>query len=234
MEISIVIPVFNEIENLIPMINKIEKSLKNRFNEYEIIFVNDGSTDGSYEVLEKLKLENKNVFPFHLIKNSGQSAALAVGFKKSKGELVVMMDGDLQTDPEDIHILLKHIPEYDMVNGYRSTREDGINRQITSKIANSIRNWITKDNIRDTGCPLKLFKKEVIKSYAMFDGMHRFLPTLAKYNGFKVTEAPVRHYNRIHGISKYSNVGRVFKTFVDVFAVRWMRTRILKYKIIGD
>ncbi|MBC2850157.1 glycosyltransferase family 2 protein [Cetobacterium sp. 8H] len=234
MEISAVIPVYNEKENIYPMAEAVEVALKKGFKNYEIIFVNDGSKDGSYEILEELKNNNLNVRVYHFTKNNGQSAAIEAGFKKSKGNLVLMMDGDLQTDPEDVYELLKYIPEYDMVNGKRATREDGFKRKLASKIGNGFRNFVTGDNIQDTGCPLKLFKKEVVKSYKMFNGMHRFLPTLARYMGYKVKEVPVRHYDRLHGQSKYKVFGRGLKAFKDVFAVRWMKNRILNWKIEGE
>lgn len=234
MEISVVIPVYNELENIMPMVERIEISLNKTFKEYEIIFVNDASNDGSYELLEKLKIENPHVVPYHFEKNSGQSAGIDCGFKKSKGNLVVMMDGDLQTDPEDIHELLKYVPEYDMVNGKRATREDGFKRKLASKLGNGFRNLVTNDNIEDTGCPLKLFKREVAKSYEMFNGMHRFLPTLARYRGYKVIEVPVRHYDRLYGVSKYKVFGRALKAFTDCFAVRWMGKKMLNYSVKGE
>ena len=199
MEISAVIPVYNEKDNIIPMAERIEAAFKKGFKEYEIIFINDGSTDGSYELLNKLREENKNVKVYHFTKNNGQSAAIDTGFQKSQGSLVLMMDGDLQTDPEDVYKLLEHIPEYDVVNGRRATREDGFKRKLASKIGNGFRNFVTGDNIKDTVCPLKLFKKEVVNSYKLFNVMHRFLPTLAKYMCYKVIEIPLRHYDRLHG-----------------------------------
>ncbi|MEG1338445.1 glycosyltransferase family 2 protein [Cetobacterium sp.] len=234
MEISAVIPVYNEKDNIYPMLEAVETALRKGFKNYEIIFVNDGSKDGSYEILEEVKKNNLNVKVYHFTRNNGQSAAIEAGFKKSKGDLVLMMDGDLQTDPEDVYELLKYIPEYDMVNGKRATREDGFKRKLASKIGNGFRNFVTGDNIQDTGCPLKLFKKEVAKSYKMFNGMHRFLPTLAKYMGYKVKEVPVRHYDRLHGQSKYKVFGRGFKAFKDVFAVRWMKNRMLNWEIEGE
>lgn len=234
MEISAVIPVLNERENIEPMVNKLEEVFSRNFKKYEIIFVNDGSNDGTYEIIEEIKRKNLNVKGYHFTKNNGQSAALEAGFKKAEGALILMLDGDLQSDPEDLEKLLKYIPEYDMVNGMRSSREDGIKRKIASKIGNGFRNFVTGDNIKDTGCPLKLFKKEVVRSIKMFNGMHRFLPTLAKYNGYKVIEVPVRHYDRVYGTSKYKVFGRGFKAFKDVFAVRWMKNRILNWKIEGE
>lgn len=234
MEISVVVPVFNERENIPKCVKKVNDAMIKKFKEFELIFVNDGSNDGSYEVLEKMRKEYKFVKVYHLTVNNGQSAALDAGFKKAKGELILMMDGDLQTDPEDVYKLLNFIPKYDFINGKRKTREDGFKRKLASKIGNGFRNFITGDNIEDTGCPLKLFKRKVIKKIKMFDGMHRFLPTLAKYNGFKVIEVSVNHFDRIYGKSKYKVFGRGFKAFKDVFAVRWMKNRILKWKIVGE
>ena len=231
MEISAVIPVYNEKDNILLMAEKVEEAFKKGFKNYEIIFVNDGSSDGSCEILNNLKNTNTNIKVYHLNKNSGQSAAIDAGFQKAQGELILMMDGDLQTDPEDVYKLLEYIPEYDVVNGRRATREDGFKRKLASKIGNGFRNIVTGDNIQDTGCPLKLFKKEVVKSYKLFNGMHRFLPTLAKYMGFKVVEVPVRHYDRLYGESKYKVFGRGLKAFKDVFAVRWMKNRMLIWKI---
>lgn len=234
MEISVVIPVYNEKENIQPMVERIEEVFSKNFKEYEIIFINDGSYDGTHDKLEKVKKLNPHVKAFHFTENNGQSAGIDAGFKKASGDLVLMMDGDMQTDPEDVLKLMKYIPEYDVVNGRRATREDGFKRKLASKIGNGFRNFVTGDNIQDTGCPLKLFKKEVVKSFVLFDGMHRFLPTLAKYRGFKVTEVPVRHYDRVYGESKYRVFGRGFKAFKDVFAVRWMKNRLLKYQIEGE
>ncbi|WP_101474217.1 glycosyltransferase family 2 protein [Fusobacterium sp.] len=231
--ISVIAPVYNEKDNIVRFITQVEESLKKGFSSYEIILVDDGSTDGSREILDRESSKNGHVRVFHFTKNNGQTAALAAGFKVATGNLVVTMDSDLQTTPEDIYILLPYLDKYDMVNGKRETREDGIKRKISSFVGNSIRNLITGDNIQDTGCPLKLFKKEVTDSYYLYEGMHRFLPTLAKINGFKVIEVPVRHYDREFGTSKYGVWNRLFKGLKDAFAVRWMKKRKLKYVIEG-
>jgi hypothetical protein len=143
------------------------------------------------------------------------------------------MDGDLQSDSLDIYLMIPYLKEYDMVNGMRKTREDGIIRKISSLVGNGFRNFLTGDNITDTGCPLKVFKKEVVKSFYLYKGMHRFLPTLAKINGFKVTEVPVSHYDRIFGKSKYGVFNRLFTGFEDVLAVRWMKKRRVDYEIVS-
>lgn len=228
--ISIIAPVYNEKENIKRFIEKVEIALKKRFDSYEIILVDDGSTDGSKELLDREAERNGHVKVYHFTKNNGQTAALAAGFKACTGDFVVTMDSDLQTDPEDIYILLAYITEYDMVNGRRATREDGINKKISSLIGNGMRNLITGDDIKDTGCPLKLFKKEVVDTFHLYEGMHRFLPTLSKINGFKVIEVPVRHYDREYGQSKYGVFNRLFKGLKDAFAIRWMKKRKLSYE----
>lgn len=229
--ISVIAPVYNEKDNITRFIEKVEESLKKEFSSYEIILIDDGSTDGSREILDKEATKNGHVKVYHFTKNNGQTAALAAGFKVATGNLVVTMDSDLQTTPEDIYTLLPYLENYDMVNGKRETREDGFKRKLSSLVGNGVRNFITKDNIQDTGCPLKLFKKEVVDSFYLYEGMHRFLPTLAKINGFKVIEVPVRHYDREFGTSKYGVWNRIFKGLKDAFAVRWMKQRKLKYVI---
>ncbi|NME35645.1 MULTISPECIES: glycosyltransferase family 2 protein [Fusobacterium] len=229
--ISVVAPVYNEKDNISRFIEKVENSLKKGFDSYEIILVNDGSTDGSKEILNEEAKKNGHVKVYHFTKNNGQTAALDFAFKKASGDLVLMMDSDLQTDPKDVYTLLPYIKEYDMVNGKRETREDGLKRKISSIVGNSVRNYITGDDIKDTGCPLKLFKKEVVKSFYLYEGMHRFLPTLAKINGFKVVEIPVKHYDREFGYSKYGVFNRLFKGLKDAFAVRWMKKRRLRYQV---
>ena len=232
MEISVIAPVYNEEENINRLIENVEKVLKQNFKSYEILLVNDGSTDKSKEILDSV--ENENVKVIHFEKNCGQTAATAAGFKYSEGEIVVTIDADLQTDPEDILVLYSYLENYDMINGRRATREDGIIKKLSSWVGNTVRNMITGDNIKDTGCPLKLFRKEVVKSYYLYEGMHRFLPTLAKINGFRVAEVPVRHYDRMFGQSKYGVWNRLFKGLKDAFAVRWMKKRHIHYTVLNE
>lgn len=228
--ISVVAPVFNEEENILRFIKKVEEVLKKGFKSYEIVLVNDGSTDRSKEILDREAENNGHLKVYHFTKNNGQTAALDAGFKKCTGDLILMMDSDLQTDPNDLYVLLKYIDRYDMINGKRITREDGIKRKISSFVGNTVRNIITGDDIQDTGCPLKLFKREVVESFYLYEGMHRFLPTLARINGFKVVEIPVRHYDREFGKSKYGIFNRLFKGLKDAIAVRWMKQRRLRYE----
>lgn len=231
MRISVVAPIYNEKDNIKRFIDKVEEAVKKGFESYEIVLVDDGSTDGSHEILDEEAKKNGHLKVLHFTENNGQTSALDAGFKHCTGDLVLMMDSDLQTDPNDLYLLLGYLDNYDMVNGRRETREDGFMRKLSSVIGNTVRNFITNDDIKDTGCPLKLFKKKVVESFYLFEGMHRFLPTLAKINGFKVVEVPVRHYDREFGVSKYGVFNRLFKGLKDAFAVRWMKTRKLKYVI---
>ncbi len=231
MEISFVIPVYNETENVTLLVKKLEETVKYHYKFYEFIFVDDGSTDGTTELLLEISKEKDYVKPVFFAKNAGQTDALAAGFKVANGDIVVSLDGDLQSDPFDIYIMIPHLKEYDMVNGIRKSREDGVIRKLSSVIGNGFRNWVTGDNITDTGCPIKVFKKEVVKSFYLYKGMHRFLPTIAKINGFKVTEVPVTHQDRIFGKSKYGVFNRMFVGFADVIAVRWMKKRRLTYAV---
>ena len=220
--ISVIAPIYNEKENIELLVEKIKTTLKDRFTSYEIILVDDGSTDGSSELIEKIASTDPHIKNYHFTKNNGQTAALSVGFKYCTGDIVVTMDSDLQTDPEDIYLMLPYLDKYDMVNGKRTTREDGFKRKISSLIGNGVRNFITKDNIKDTGCPLKFFY--------LYEGMHRFLPTLAKINGFSVIEVPVQHFDRMYGKSKYGVWNRLWKGLKDAFAVRWMSKRKINYE----
>ncbi len=233
-KLSFVIPVYNEEENLKPLHEKIRKVIDEKLNfKCEIIFVDDGSTDNSFKVLKELKKEDNDIKIISFEQNRGQSAAMAAGFDYAKGILTVTLDADLQNDPDDIPMMLKFIPEYDVVCGIRAKRHDNFIRKIGSKIGNSIRNWVTKDNIVDTGCSLKVYRTYYLKKIKMFKGMHRFLPTLLKLEGAKVTQVNVRHHPRKYGESKYGLgiASRAGKAFIDLLAVRWMISRHINYKI---
>jgi len=233
-KLSFVIPVYNEEENLKLLHERIRKVIdeKLKFN-CEIIFVNDGSIDNSLKVLKELKRMDNEIKIISFEKNRGQSAAIAAGFEYAKGVLTVTLDADLQNDPDDIPMMLNYIPEFDVVCGIRAKRHDNFIRKIGSKIGNSIRNWVTKDNIVDTGCSLKVYKTRFLKKIKMFNGMHRFLPTLLKLEGAKVTQVNVRHHPRKYGESKYGLgiASRAGKAFIDLLAVKWMISRHINYKI---
>ena len=232
--ISVVVPIKDERDNLLALTGQLTKVLQGREESkeapFEIIYVDDGSTDGSSEILDRLAAEHPAVRVLHFDRNYGQSAGFDAGFKRSSGALVVTMDGDLQNDPEDIGTLLSYAKEYDLVCGWRTERHDMVTRKISSRVANSVRSAVTGDRVHDTGCSLKVFRRRVVDRLQLFTGMHRFFPALALMHGFTVTEVPVRHHPRTHGISKYGVGNRLFKGLYDLLAVRWMQTRVLRYR----
>ncbi len=231
--ISVVIPVFNEEENILILNEKLTGVFARLDYEYEIIYVDDGSSDSSRDILKTLAKDDCRIKPVFFRKNSGQSAAMDAGFKAARGELVVTLDADLQNDPEDIELLLNTMKEgnYDTVVGWRYDRQDNLVKKVSSKIANSVRNWLSDEDIADTGCSLKLYKKECLESIKLFNGMHRFLPTLIKMEGYKVGQVKVSHHHRKYGVSKYGISNRLFSGLRDLFAVRWMKARNLDYII---
>ena len=237
--ISVVVPIKDERDNLLALTAQLIKVLEGREESttapFEIIYVDDGSTDGSSEILDRLAVDHPPVKVLHFDRNYGQSAGFDAGFKRSSGALVVTMDGDLQNDPEDIGVLLNYAKDYDLVCGWRTERHDTITRKISSRVANAVRSAVTGDRVHDTGCSLKVFRRHVVDRLQLFNGMHRFFPALALMHGFTVTEVPVRHHPRTHGISKYGVGNRLFKGLYDLFAVRWMQTRVLRYRLkIGE
>ncbi len=231
MKYSIVIPVHNEEKNLPILVKELSEVINKLKGEVEVIFIDDGSNDNSFNVLRELKKRYKWIKIIKFKKRSGQTAAFDAGFKEARGEVIITMDADLQNNPADIFKLLEYYPLYDVVSGKRVNRKDSIVKKVSSRIANYIRNKITKENIVDTGCSLKLFKAEYIKRLKLFDGLHRFLPTLCKMEGAKVIEVPVSHRARIYGKTHYGILNRAFKALIDAFAVLWMKKRFLNYEV---
>jgi dolichol-phosphate mannosyltransferase len=232
-DLSVVFPVYNEEENVPILLDEIARALDGKGWTYEMVAVDDGSADRSLEVLRGLKAQYPTLRVIRFEKNSGQTAALDAGWRGARGRFVVSLDADLQNDPADIPKMMKELERSgaDMVIGVRVNRKDTWSRRMQSKIGNSVRNWITGDRITDTGCSLKLAKREAIEPVRLFTGMHRFLPTLVRYAGFKVVEMPVNHRARQFGVSKYGAMNRAFKGLADCLAVRWMSSRNLNYKI---
>lgn len=226
LRLSLVAPVYDEVENLRPLLARVVEA----FGEgiaWELVLVDDGSRDGSRELARELAEGDPRVVPVSLARNAGQTAALAAGFRAARAPLIATLDADLQNDPADLPMLLEALGEADAVVGYRAVRRDGWVRRASSRIANAVRNLLTGDSIRDTGCGLKLFRREAILSIPLFHGMHRFLPTLLRWHGFRVLEVPVSHHPRLHGRSKYGVGNRLWRGLADLLAVRWMRSRIL-------
>ncbi|HSS49546.1 MAG TPA: glycosyltransferase family 2 protein [Thermoanaerobaculia bacterium] len=228
LEISVVVPVFNEEENLPLLAAELQGVLRSLGRPYEAIFVDDGSTDGSLAALCELARQDLGVRIVRLRRNAGQSAALAAGFRAARGGIVVTLDADLQNDPADIPKLLDRLEDFDgcdVVCGVRAGRQDAWLRRASSRIAGGVRNRLTRDPVADAGCTLRVYRAEFLRRIPLFTGMHRFLPTLLKLEGARIAEVPVRHRPRRHGQSKYNIRNRIWRSLADLFAVRWMQRR---------
>ena len=230
-DLSVVVPVFDEVANLAPLVEEIQEALRPSGLDVEILLVNDGSHDGSGEKIAELARTLPGVRGLHFRANRGQSAAFDAGFKAARGRMVVTMDADLQNDPRDIPKLLGALSEWDAAVGYRAERHDSWLRRVSSVIANGVRNRLSGDDIVDTGCSLKAFRRECLLGLKLYTGMHRFLPTLLRIDGYRVVQLPVHHRPRHAGRSKYGVWNRVFRSFVDLLAVRWMKKRRLGYEV---
>ncbi|HEX4824972.1 MAG TPA: glycosyltransferase family 2 protein [Candidatus Polarisedimenticolaceae bacterium] len=230
-EVSVVAPVYNEIESLDAFVDELLGVMRPTGIPFEIVLVDDGSKDGSAEKIADLARRNPEVRGIHFKANRGQTAAFDAGFKNARGNVVVTIDADMQNDPNDIPKLLTALDGHDAAVGYRATRRDDAVRRLSSKIANGIRNRLSGDDIIDTGCSLKAFRASALAPIKLYTGMHRFLPTLVKIEGGTVVQVPVGHRPRLQGTSKYGVWNRVFRAFVDLLAVRWMKKRHLGYEI---
>jgi len=222
-EISIVIPLYNEEENVELLYESVSKALKDSGRRWEIIMVDDGSSDGTLDLLKKIAAVETNLKVISFRRNFGQTAAMSAGFDNAKGEVVIPMDGDLQNDPADIPKLLEKVEEgFDVVSGWRKDRKDRfINRKLPSMIANWLISKITGVHLHDYGCTLKAYKKEVLENINLYGEMHRFIPALASLNGARVTEIPVNHRERKYGTSKYG-ISRTFKVILDLVTVKFL------------
>lgn len=230
-EISVIMPIYNEEKNLSVLVPQVVNVLKPLDRKFEIILVDDGSTDNSFNEIRELSTKYMEVRYIRFKKNAGQTAAFDAGFRNAMGDIVVTLDSDLQNDPKDIPKLLSYIPDYDIVCGWRIDRKDSLVKKISSRIANNFRNIFTKDSIHDTGCSLKVYKREWLERIRLFRGMHRFLPTLLKMEGARVAEIKVSHNPRRFGKSKYNIRNRLFTGLYDLLAVRWMQKRRLTYEV---
>lgn len=223
--ISLVLPVFNEEENIYLQYEKIISGLKACKKTYEVIFVDDGSSDNSFEILSKIASKDKNVKLVKFRRNFGQTAAMAAGIDFSSGDVIIFMDSDLQNDPDDISMLLEKLNEgYDVVSGWRKYRQDKlISRKIPSRIANRIISRVSGVKLHDLGCSLKAYRSDVLKNVKLYGEMHRFIPIHASWVGARITEVPVKHHARQYGQSKYG-IKRTFKVILDLMTVKFMGT----------
>ncbi|MFZ2657352.1 MAG: glycosyltransferase family 2 protein [Victivallales bacterium] len=235
MYISIVIPVFNEEDNLEPLVKELEPILEKVGQKYEVIFIDDRSTDGSFEVLKKLKESKPYIRIIPHTVNSGESAGEATGFAHANGEIIITMDADQQNDPADIPALLGALEDdIDCVCGVRRRRRDTIVKRISSRTANAFRNSITGDRIVDAGCTYRAIRRNALWQIPVFNGMHRFLPTLLRMQGYRVLELLVNDRPRTRGKSKYGIGNRLWRGIMDCFAMRWMKKRALIGDRVGD
>ena len=232
-EVSLVVPVYNEQDNLPVLVEEITRAMAVSGKTWELILVDDGSSDGSLGVIRDLAAKQAQVRYVAFAANCGQSAAFAAGFAEACGEVIVTLDADLQNDPADIPAMLELYGKggISMVAGWRMKRQDSAAKRWASKLGNAVRNRLTGETIIDTGCSLKVLRTDMAKRLPMFTGMHRFLPTLMKMQGAKVAEMAVHHRPRLHGVSKYGIWDRAKKTFFDLLAVRWMQKRHVNYAI---
>lgn len=228
-EISVIIPVYNEEDNLELLYDKLLISLTSTNRTWEVILIDDGSKDASFVELTKLAQSDKRVKVIRFVRNFGQTAALAAGIEHAQGKVIIPMDADLQNDPADINALLDKMDEgYDVVSGWRKERKDGLwLRLIPSWTANKIISSISKVRLHDYGCSLKAYRREVIKDVRLYGEMHRFVPIYATWQGARVTEIPVTHHARKYGQSKYG-INRTFKVVLDLITVKFMSTYFTK------
>ena len=230
-ELTVVIPVYNEKESLEPLWAELREVLEGLGRSYEVVFVNDGSTDGSGAIIKRLAAAHETVRYVTFASNSGQTAAFDAGFKAARGDVVVTMDGDLQNDPHDIPALLGLMGEYDVVVGWRHNRQDSAFKRFQSSFARRYRQKRLGDRFHDVGCSLKAYKRTCLEGLRLYKGMHRFLPILLEWEGFRVAEVKVNHRPRTRGKTKYTFCKRTREARADLRAVMWMQKRRLDYQI---
>ncbi|MDO1501115.1 glycosyltransferase family 2 protein [Winogradskyella maritima] len=230
-DLSIIVPVYNEEDNLERVEKELSDYLKIASVPTSILFVNDGSKDNSQEMIEAICARQPD---FHFISfeaNKGLSAAIKAGFDHTESRLVGYIDSDLQTAPEDFNLLLEHSEDYHLVTGVRANRKDSFVKNMSSTIANGIRRAFTKDGMDDTGCPLKIIHTDYAKRIPMFKGLHRFLPAMILLQEGKIKQVPVQHFPRVAGEAKYGLWNRLLGPLMDCFAYLWMKKKYINYKV---
>jgi glycosyltransferase involved in cell wall biosynthesis len=229
--VSVVVPAYNEAENLPALLAEIAPALASLGRPHEIVLVDDGSTDATPSVLAALRPRYPALRVVRFRRNAGQSAAFLAGFAAARGEVVVTLDADLQNNPADIPGLVRRLEGHDAVLGVRAKRRDSILRRASSRVANAVRRSATGDGLADVGCSLKAFRREHVLDLPRFNGVHRFFGTLLVWKGCRVVEVPVDHRPRRAGRAKYNLRNRAFRTLLDLLAMRWLRSRMVRYEI---
>jgi len=234
LELSVVVPAFNERQNLEPLLRELRAALDGARRRYEIVIVDDGSTDGSDAFLREVARSESRLLPVLLARRVGQSAALAAGFARARGAVIVTLDADLQNDPADLPRVLAALEGADVVSGIRAGRRDSGVRLLSSRIANATRRIVIGDSITDIGCSFKAYRREVLVGLPLFQGVHRFLPALCQFRGARVVEIPVTHRARQHGQSKYGVHNRLWRGLADLIGVRWLKSRLVHFEERAD
>ena len=229
--LTIIVPLYNEEENIDRLSKELNAFLKISLVDSQILFINDGSSDNSEELIKSICKVNEKFKLISFKENYGLSAAIKAGFDNTNTSLVGYIDADLQTNPEDFNLLLKEIDNNDLVTGVRTSRKDSIIKNISSLIANTIRKVFTNDKMDDTGCPLKIIRSNFAKKIPMFKGIHRFLPAMVLLQNGRVTQVSVRHYPRIAGKAKFGFFNRLTGPLIDCFAYLWMKNKYINYQI---
>ena len=228
---TVIVPVFNERDNMQRLEEELKKYLATAKLVSCILFVDDGSTDGSTEMIRDICGRNPDMFYLSFEKNCGNSAAMKAGTDYAQSTYVGYIDADLQTTPEDFNLLAEYADQYTLVTGIRANRKDTLAKRIQSKIGNAFRRMMTGDDAKDTGCPLKLIRTENAKRMPLFTGLHRFVPALIALQNGTIKQVPIRHFPRTAGKSKYTMWNRLIGPFNDCFAYRWMKSRYINYKV---
>jgi len=228
--LSVVVPFFDERDNVSALHAELVAALASVGGGFELLYVDDGSRDGTGHALAQLAAKDARVRVLAFPENFGQTAALDAGFRAARGEVIATLDGDGQNDPADLPRLLAALASADVVNGVRTSRRDAWHRRLSSRVANGFRNWATGEHVTDVGCSLRVMRASFVKRVKLYRGMHRFLPTLLRLEGARLAELPVSHRPRRAGISKYGIGNRLFVGIADLLAVRWMIKRALPRK----
>lgn len=233
--LSIIVPARDEAESLPQLVEEIARALRPRVGRgldgYEVVVVDDGSTDATWPVLRRLGAEHPELRPIALARNVGQSGATAAGFRAARGDWVAMLDADLQNDPADLADLWDALPGHDAALGWRVKREDVWSKRVISRWANRVRNWVLGQSIRDTGCSIRIFPREVALRLPLFQGSHRFFGPLLLREGCRIVQVPVTHRPRPHGTSHYNLWNRSLKVVVDLLGVAWLMRRPVRYEV---
>jgi glycosyltransferase involved in cell wall biosynthesis len=229
--LSAVVPAYNEVESMPPLFAELRAALDATGRTWEMVVVDDGSSDGTRELMLAEQARDPRVHALVLERNAGQSAALAAGLSRARGDVVVTLDADLQNDPADLPLLLAALENADVVSGIRAQRQDTWVRLVSSRIANAVRRGVLGDPVTDIGCSFKAYRREVLEGLPMFVGVHRFLPALCVFRGARFAEVRLRHRARAHGVSKYGVGNRLWRGLADLLGVQWLKTRLVGYRI---